>query len=131
MRRLGEGVLALAAAPAGFTASALARQVCSMSGQSETEYGPRQAANDIKKLRAKGMRTKIGKSRRYQIAPEGLRSLTALLVLREKIIRPLLAASAQPPPPAQPLNPTPTDHHYENLRAGMRDLFQELGLAAV
>lgn len=130
MRRVAEAVLALSASPAGLTASDLARQVRSMSGQPETEYGSRRAAYDIKKLRAKGMVRKIGKSRRYEPVPEGLRALTALLVLREKIIRPLLAASGQPEPPSKPVNPTPLDHHYENLRAGMRGLFNELGVAA-
>jgi hypothetical protein len=56
--------------------------------------------------------------------------LTALLVPREKIIRPLLAAGTQPEPRAKPVNPVPLDHHYERLRAGMRDLFTELGIAA-
>jgi hypothetical protein len=130
MRRAAEAVLALSAAPAGFTASDLAHQVHSMSGQAESEYGPRRAAYDIKKLRAKGMVGKIAKSRRYEAVPEGLRSLTALLVLREKVIRPLLAASLQPEPPAKPANPLPLDHHYENLRAGMRNLFTDLGIAA-
>jgi hypothetical protein len=101
-----------------------------MSNQPETDYGARRAAYDIKKLRAKGIVRKIGKSRRYEPVPEGLRSLTALLVMREKIIRPLLAASAQPQPTAQPAHPTPVDHHYESLRAGMRCLFTELGIAA-
>jgi hypothetical protein len=72
---------------------------------------------------------KIGKSRRYEAPPAGLRSLTALLVLREKIIRPLLAACGQPDPPSL-ANPTPIDRHYENLRADMRDLFVELGMVA-
>ena len=130
MRRVAEAVLALSAAPAGFTASDLAQQVKAQSGATESEYGPRRAAYDIKKLRAKAMVRKIGKSRRYEPVPEGLRSLTALLVLRDKIIRPLLAASAQPEPPAQPANPIPMDHHYESLRAGMRNLFTELGIAA-
>jgi hypothetical protein len=130
MRRVAEAVLALSASPAGFTASDLVRQVHSMSGQPESEYGSRRAAYDLKKLRAKGMVSKIGKSRRYQPAPEGLRSLTALLVLREKIIRPLLAASGKPQPDFELVNPTPLDHHYENLRVGMRGLFNELGLAA-
>jgi hypothetical protein len=130
MRRVAEAVLALSAAPAGFTASDLARQVNSMSGDTESEYGARRAAYDIKKLRAKEMVRKIGKSRRYQPVPEGLRSITALLVMREKIIRPLLAASGQPEPTAQPAHPTPVDDHYENLRAGMRRLFTELGIAA-
>jgi DNA-binding transcriptional ArsR family regulator len=130
MRRVAEAVLALSASPAGFTASDLARQVRLMSGQSESEYGPRRAAYDIKKLRAKGMVCKIGKSRRYEPLPEGLPSLTALLVLREKIIRPLLAATGQPQPASKPVNPTLVDQHYESLRAGMRNLFTALGIAA-
>jgi hypothetical protein len=130
MRQVADAVLALSASPAGFTSSDLARQIHSVSGQSEAEYGAPRAAYDIKKLRAKGMVRKIGKSRRYEPVPEGLRSLTALLVLREKIIRPLLAASGQPEPPAKPVNPVPLDHHYETLRAAMRDLFTDLGIAA-
>ena len=87
--------------------------------------GPRRAAYEIKKLRAKGMVCRIGKSRRYEPVPEGLRSLTALLVLREKIIRPLLAASGQPERPANPAHPTPVDYHYES-----RSLFTEPAIAA-
>jgi hypothetical protein len=130
MRRVTEAVLALSASPTGFSASDLARQVRSMSGQPETEYGVRRAAYDIKKLRAKAMVRKIGKSRRYEPVPEGLRALTALRILRDKIIKPLLAATSQPPPSSQPANPTSIDHHYETLRATMRDLFTELGVAA-
>jgi hypothetical protein len=130
IRRVAETVLALSATPVGFTASDVARQVQSMSGQPESDYGPRRAAYDIKKLRAKGMIRRMEKSRRYETVPEGVRSLTALLVLREKIIRPLLAASGQPEPLAKPAHPTPVDHHYESLRAGMRSLFTELGIAA-
>ncbi len=110
MRRVAEAVLALSASPTGFTASDVAQQVHSMSGQPDSEYGPRRAAYDIKKLRAKGMVTRIGKSRRYETVPEGIRSLTALLVLRERIIRPLLAASGQQEPTAKPAHPTPVDH---------------------
>jgi hypothetical protein len=73
IRRVAEAVLALSATPAGFTASDVARQVQSMSGQPESKYGPRRAAYDIKRLRAKGMVSRIGKSRRYQPVPGGLR----------------------------------------------------------
>lgn len=107
MRRAAEAVLALSGSPAGFTASDLARQVHTITGQPESEYGPRRAAYDIKKFRAKGMVTRTGKSRRYETVPEGIRSLTALLVLREKIIRPLLAATGQPEPSGTPAQPTP------------------------
>jgi hypothetical protein len=130
MRRVAEAVLALSPSPAGFTSSDLAQQVRSTNNLPESDYSVRRAAYDIKKLRAKGMVRKIGKSRRYETIPEGLRSLTALVVLREKIIRPLLAASTQPEPQAKPANPVTIDHHYENIRAGMRDLFTNLGIAA-
>jgi hypothetical protein len=129
-RRVAEAILALSASPAGFTASDVALQVHSMTGQPESEYGPRRAAYDIKKLRAKGMVSKIGKSRRYETVPEGIRSLTALLILRDKVICPLLAATGQPPPSSQPANPTPIDRHYDTLRANIRDLLTQLGVAA-
>jgi hypothetical protein len=85
---------------------------------------------DIKKLRAKGMVRKIGTSRRYESVPEGLRAIAAPLVLREKIIRPLIAASQRPESQFKLNHPTPVDHHYEHLRAGMRDLFSALGMVA-
>jgi hypothetical protein len=101
-----------------------------MSGEPQSQYGPRRAAYDIKKFRAKGMIRKIGKSRRYEPVPEGLRAITALLILREKVIRPLLAASCQPEASAKPLSPTPIDRHYEGIRTAMRSLFTALGVAA-
>lgn len=73
---------------------------------------------------------KIGSSRRYEPVPQGLRAMTALVVLREKVIRPLLAASSQLPSPSKLNSPTPIDQHYETLRADMRSLFTDLGIAA-
>jgi len=128
-RLAAEAVLALSPSPAGFTSADLAEQVRVMSG-SESTYGARRAAYDIKKFRAKAIVRKIERSRRYELLPEGVRALTPLLVLRDKVIRPLLAASSQPEPPLQPANPTPIDHHYERVRAAMHGLFTELGIAA-
>jgi hypothetical protein len=130
MRRVANAVLALASSPTEFTASALAQKVRTMSGESDSAYGARRAAYDIKKLRAKGMVQKIGRSRRYEALQEGLRALTALVVLREHVIRPLLAASTRPKTDSKLLNPTRIDQHYENLRVGMHQLFTELGVAA-
>jgi hypothetical protein len=42
-----------------------------MSGESDSAYGARRAAYDIKKLRGKGMVLKIGASRRYEPLPKG------------------------------------------------------------
>jgi hypothetical protein len=60
----------------------------------------------------------------------GVRRAAYDIVMREKIIRPLLTASGQPEPALRPANPTPIDHHYEALRSGMRNLFIDLGIAA-
>jgi hypothetical protein len=130
MRRVGEAVLALSTSPEGFTASALAERVREMSGQAEADYGPRRAAYDLKKLRAKSMVQKIGTSRRYEPIPEGLRAITALVVLREKVIRPLVAASQRPESKTNLNHPTPVDQHYEHLRHDMQELFTALGLVA-
>ena len=130
MRRVAEAVLALSTAPTGFTASELAQKVRAMSGQAESAYGPRRAAYDLKKLRGKGMVRKIGSSRRYETDADGLRAMTALMVLREKVIKPLLAASQRPESHTKPNHPTPIDHHYELLRIGMQGLFTALGMVA-
>ena len=131
MRRVAKAILALSTSPGGFTASELAQKVRAMSGEPESAYGPRRAAYDLKKLRGKGMVCKIGTSRRYECAKQGLRAITALVVLREKVIQPLLAAASQRSEPQTTLQqPTPIDHHYEHLRVGMRDLFTALGVVA-
>ena len=130
MRRVAAAVLALSTSPAGFTASELAQKVRAMSGASEPDYGPRRAAYDLKKLRGKAMVRRIGPSRRYEPLPEGLRAMTALVVIREKVLKPLLAASIQLAPPSTLNYPTPIDRHYEKLRTEMRGLFTALGMVA-
>jgi len=129
-RNVIEAVVALATSPAGFSSSELAAQVRALSGQSESEYSARQAAYDIKKLRGKGMVQKVGNSRRYEVIPEGLRAMAALVVLRHRVIRPLLAASGRLIPRPKLQNISRVDRRYENLRDTMRLLFIDLGLAA-
>ena len=130
MRRVAEAVLALAWRPGGFTASELAAQVAESHRQPETGYGPRQAAYDLKKLRGKQMVERIGQTRHYQATPAGLKAIAALTVLREKAIRPLLAAAQQLRPSRGSQNPTALDRHYETVRIGIAGVFRELGVAA-
>jgi len=59
-----------------------------------------------------------------------LRQLAALLVLRDKVIKPLLAASMETRPTHGPQNPRTLDNHYEAIRVAMQGVFRELGLAA-
>ena len=130
MRWVAEAAIALSPSPGGFTASNLAHQVRVLSKQSESEYGPRRAAYDLKKLRGKQIVQRIGHSRRYQTVPVGLKALTALVVLRNKAIRPLLAAAQELRPARGPQNPKALDTHYDAIRVAMQGVFHELGLAA-
>ena len=95
-----------------------------------TQYHARQAAYDLKKFRGKDFVRKIGQSRRYEPTSSGLQAMTGLFVLRDKVIKPLLAASCQPKRGAGPAHPTPIDQHYEAVRVAMKGLFAELGISA-
>lgn len=130
MRRVAEAVLTLAATSQGFTASQLAEQVRSLCPRTEVAYSRQQVAYDLKKLRGKQFIRRLPHTQRYESVPSGLKALAALLLLREKIIKPLLAAAQAARKTHRPRNPTALDLHYECVRVGMQGVFQELGLAA-
>ena len=67
--------------------------------------------------------------RRYEPLLTGLRAMTALLVLRDKAIKPLVAA-ALPLQPSGAHNPKPIDLYYDAIQAAMKGVFHELGLTA-
>jgi hypothetical protein len=127
---LVEAVIALSPSPGGFTVSELASQVRVLSRQSLSEYGARRAAYDLKKLRGKKIVRRIGQTRRYESVAKGLRAMAALVVLRSKAIKPLLAATQELRPSRGAQNPRSLDTHYDTIRMAMRGVFQELGLAA-
>jgi hypothetical protein len=130
MRCVAEAAIALSPSPGGFTASDLAHQVRAFSNQSQSEYGPRRAAYDLKKLRGKQIVQRIGHTQRYETVPAGLKALTALVVLRNKAIRPLLAAAQELRPAHGAQNPKALDTHSDTIRIAMQAVFHELGLAA-
>jgi len=130
MRWVAQAVITLSPFSSGFTASKLAQQVRTLSQQSESDYGPRRAAYDLKKLRGKQLVRRMGKTAKYQPIPAGLRAMVALLLLRDQAIKPLLVAAQQIRPTRGPQNPRPLDSHYQTICAGMQGVFQELGIAA-
>jgi hypothetical protein len=73
---------------------------------------------------------KIDSTRRYEEMPHGLRALAALVILRDKVIKPLLAANCKLQRRRKPDNPSLLDQHYDVLRADMLALFGTLRLAA-
>ena len=130
MRAVVEAVIALSPSPNGFTASDVAARVRAIGNEHQAQYSPRQAAYDLKKLRGKHIASRIGHTRRYEALPSGLRAMTALIVLRNKAIKPLLAAAQPLRPTRRAHNPQPIDTHYRTLQLAMQGVFQELGIAA-
>jgi len=123
-------VLALAPSPQGFTISQFASQVRAITGKKEPEYGTRRATYDLKKIRGKDVVARLGSSHRYQTTSQGLQTIAALLILREKIIRPILAGMGRAKMGRRPKNWSRIDQHYETLCLNMRNLFRDLRIAA-
>ncbi len=134
MRAVLAAVLALAAAPHGFTAGELAAKARELGGSAQSNYDARRAAYDLKKMRGKDLVTRIGRSHRYELLPEGVATITALVVLREKVLKPLLAATAYPLEPIRlktgrrPRLWDRAQDHYQRLRRQMHALFTDLRL---
>ncbi len=138
MRTVLAAILALALTPRGFTVGQVTAKVQEIGGQAFRDYGVRQAAYDLKKLRAKQLVEKPGHSRRYRVLDQGLRTITALVVLREHVLKPLLAAATHPSASGpvrrklgrKPKTWSPIDEHYQTLRFTMRALLDHLHLTA-
>ena len=130
MRHVVEALIALSPSANGFTASDLAARVRLFPEQAAPPYGPRHAAYDLKKLRGKQIVQRVARTRRYQTLPAGLRAMAALVVLRNKVIKPLLAAAQPLRPTRGAHNPKPIDAHYRTIQIAMTGVFREFGLAA-
>lgn len=129
MQAVSQALLALSAAPPGFTARQLSERVHHQQGRKLPKYTPRKAAYDLRKLRAKAIVARIPKTRRYRLKKPGIRTLAGLYILREKVIKPVLTGACHPHP-GRPKNLAPIDAHYSKLQTEMLATFQELHLAA-
>jgi hypothetical protein len=127
MRAVLHALLTLAPTPDGFAASALAAKVRESLGPAAAPYLARHAAYDLKKLRTKQLVHKLGNSHKYALTPSGLSALPALSILREKIIKPVLAGVVRPQP--QPISHNPLDQLYHLIQLLFHQLFQQLGFA--
>jgi hypothetical protein len=123
-----EAVIELSVVPQGFTSSELATKIREKTGFSETNYTSRKASYDLKKFRGKNLVRKIPKSRKYEPVPDGLKAMTALLVLTDKVIKPVLAGTVRVK--RGPKTRSQIDTHYLNLGLEMKNLFHTIGIAA-
>jgi len=126
MRAVLAGVLACATAPGGFTAGQVAEQV---SKRLRRPYEVRQAAYDLRKLRAKRLVQRIDGRRRYTCPADGLRTLAAWVTIREHVLRPVLGGAARGPG-RPPRHPHAVDGHHARLQQELEQLFETLQIAA-
>jgi hypothetical protein len=127
-RHVLDAVIGLSTQPHGFTLPQLAQGVRARTGWSESKYASRHAAYDLAKLRAKKLVRRCKRSRRYRSNARGVRTMCAYLVLREKVIKPLLAGVVRPHR-RRPRNLSPLDQHYVKLREELHRTFDTIGLA--
>ena len=130
MRAVSEAVLALAPQPGGFTSKEVAEKVRALRWEGTASYNPRRAFYDLMKLRGKDLVERLEKTRRYSCPLAGIRTLAGMLILREKVIKPVLAGAGKKRMGRPPKNLHPIDKHYENLQREMFNTFEMLGLAA-
>jgi hypothetical protein len=128
-RHVLDAVVSLSTAPDGFTVAQVAAKVRGHSGWSEDQYSARHAAYDLAKLRGKNLISRPPRSHRFNADPTGMRTMCAYLLLREQVIKPLLAGVTRPRG-RPPRNIHPIDQHYIRLREELHDTFEILGLAA-
>jgi hypothetical protein len=128
-RHVVDAIVGLSTQPDGFTVAQVAQAVCSRTGWTPTKYSARNAAYDLAKLRGKKLIRRPQRSRRYAAEPAGVRTMCAYLLLREKVIKPLLAGVVRPMG-RPPKTVSALDQHYVKLREELHHTFETIGLAA-
>jgi hypothetical protein len=93
------------------------------------QYSTRQASYDLQKLRAKAVVERPAKSLRYRVCAEGLRGLSALLVLRNRVLVPLLSRLGRRRR-CPHCHLSELDRRYDNIQKEMQHVFEELHIAA-
>jgi hypothetical protein len=93
-----------------------------MADLASADYTVRQAAYGLKKLRGKGLITKLGRARRYQVQPRAMRAIAAMFIVRDHVIAPILAGVRSPRIGRKPATWSTADRHYEQLQVGSRCL---------
>ena len=128
IRRVIEGIIALAPKPDGFSIADLADHVRSQHGLDADQYTTRQAAYDVRKARAKNLVSPIGHTRRYAANKEQMQTAATMLILRQKVMQPLIAAAATTIDDIQGKQ-NQLNIHYCNIQRELRSTFQTLGIA--
>jgi len=129
MRSVADALLALSSRPGGFTATHLVQQIRERD-KVQRAYEQRQAVYDLAKFTAKGLVSHEPRCRYYRIVPTAVRTLAAYLVIRERVLKPILAGIGCKHQGRPLKNIDPLDQHYLNLRNELSETLETLGIAA-
>ena len=126
IRAVLAAVLALAPAPGGFTVAELAARVSAMTGNA----GVHDPAGRIRPAQAPRQEPHHQAAQDPPIpgTPDAVRTIVALLTLRDHVIAPILAGVRSPRRGRPPAHWTRVDRDYQTLRIGMQTLFRDLGI---
>ena len=132
MAAVMQAVIALSSHPGGLSSHDVAAKVRELTGQSEAEYGARQASYDLKILRAKALVQRVAKSRRYEATEPGLRTMAAVAILREQVLKTILAKACHPEPypSLPPENRSALEDHYQAIHREVLSLLQTFKISA-
>jgi hypothetical protein len=130
MRAVMEAVISLSVGHKGFSVSEVVGKVSNILRNDQLSYCSRQASYDLKKLRAKGFLAKVDASRNYRTTSEGLRSMVALFVILDKVIKPLLSGIGKRKTGRKRKIHVSIDEQYKRLQKEMQNLLEALRIAA-
>jgi len=128
IRAVMESLIALSIDPFEITTPKLAQKVREYIG--DNNYTTRQAAYDLKKFRAKKIVAGGSKKRRYKVTHDGLRAMCADLVIKDKVITPVLNRACKMKRGPKLISNTQIDVHYENIQKEICQVFEILKIAA-
>jgi hypothetical protein len=117
IRAVMHALLALSPSPIGFTSSELAAKAREALG--DPHHSPSRAGYDLRKFRCDDLVCRIPRSRRYALNSRSVAAIAALLLLREKVIRPLLAAAFKTPTTPAPHVTSLLDTRYRAVEKEM------------
>lgn len=130
MRSVLEALMVLALNPKGFTVAELATAVRKRNGWSDMEYRNRHAAYDLMKIRGKQLAERISGTRRHRVVLPRFRTIGALLVVHEKVLKPLVASQGDLRRAPMSKRPSALDCQYRILQKQLREALSLMGIAA-
>ncbi len=124
---VAKALIQIAAVSDNFTASDLVTKVKELFPD-YYKYSVRNAGYDLRKFRSKGLIAKKERTRKYQINYIEIRQIAALLILREKVIYPLLANGGKLHHGRKPSNYSELDKHYYFIQKEVQKVFGIIGI---